>query len=128
LASSAPHAVSRAKKKESPITVIGAIVANLVIAVAKFVAAAFSGSSAMLAEGIHSVVDTGNEVLLLVGLRRSVKPADPCRVPGDETHPDRGPAHRGTRGRFGGVCAGGAALTCARVAERAATDSQLTGR
>jgi cation diffusion facilitator family transporter len=76
----APPSSSRAKKKENPITVIGAIVANLVIAVAKFVAAAFSGSSAMLAEGIHSVVDSGNEVLLLVGLRRSEKPAD-------RTHP-----------------------------------------
>jgi cation diffusion facilitator family transporter len=77
---SAPRSRSAPKPKERPITVIGAIVANLVIAVAKFVAAAFSGSSAMLAEGIHSVVDTGNEVLLLVGLRRSEQPAD-------RTHP-----------------------------------------
>jgi cation diffusion facilitator family transporter len=65
---------------EKPLTVIGAIVANLVIAVAKFLAAGVSGSSAMLAEGIHSLVDTGNEVLLLVGLRRS-------RHPPDATHP-----------------------------------------
>jgi len=67
-------------KKERPITVIGAIIANLVIAVAKFVAAGFSGSSAMLTEGIHSLVDTGNEVLLLIGLSRSQKRAD-------RTHP-----------------------------------------
>ena len=61
---------------ERPITVYGAITSNLVIAVAKFVAAAFTGSSAMLSEGIHSLADTGNEMLLLLGLRRSDKPAD----------------------------------------------------
>ncbi len=63
-------------KEERPITVIGAIAANLVIAVAKFWVAAISGSSAMLAEGIHSVVDTGNEALLLVGAKRSKKAPD----------------------------------------------------
>ncbi len=62
--------------EERPITVVGAIVANLVIAVAKFVAAAFSGSSAMMAEGFHSVIDTGNEALMLVGIKRSNKGAD----------------------------------------------------
>jgi cation diffusion facilitator family transporter len=61
---------------ERPITVYGAITANLVIAIAKFVAAFVTGSSAMLSEGIHSVVDTGNELLLLLGIRRSGRPAD----------------------------------------------------
>jgi cation diffusion facilitator family transporter len=53
-----------------------AILANLGIAVSKFAAAAFSGSSAMAAEGIHSVVDTGNELLLLLGNRRASRPPD----------------------------------------------------
>jgi len=52
------------------------MVANAIIAVAKFTAAAITGSSAMLSEGIHSVADTGNQALLLLGNRRSHKPAD----------------------------------------------------
>lgn len=61
---------------DTPIVVYGAIAANFIIAVAKFVAAAFTGSSAMLSEGIHSVADTGNQGLILLGLNRSKKPAD----------------------------------------------------
>jgi cation diffusion facilitator family transporter len=51
--------------------IIAALAANTAIAVAKFVAAAFTGSSSMLAEGIHSVADAGNQGLLLVGGKRA---------------------------------------------------------
>lgn len=56
--------------------IYAAILANLGIAAAKFIVAAITGSAAMLAEGIHSAVDTGNEFLLLVGERNSEKPPD----------------------------------------------------
>jgi|SRR6185369_15712178 len=61
---------------EKPITVYSAILANLVIATMKFVVSFITGSSAMLAEAIHSTADTGNELLLLLGFRRSKKPAN----------------------------------------------------
>ena len=60
---------------ESRIAVYGAIAANFGIALTKFAAAAISGSSAMVSEGIHSVVDAGNGALLLIGMRRSERAA-----------------------------------------------------
>lgn len=56
--------------------IYAALVGNALIAVAKFVMSAITGSSAMFSEGIHSVVDTGNQTLLLFGLRQAKKPPD----------------------------------------------------
>jgi len=64
----------------SKLVIWGAVIGNAVIAVSKFLAAGVTGSSAMLSEGIHSVVDTGNDLLMLLGISRS-------RLPPDVDHP-----------------------------------------
>lgn len=56
--------------------IFAALIGNSLVALTKFAAATLTGSSAMLSEGIHSLVDTGNQVLLLHGLRQARKPAD----------------------------------------------------
>lgn len=61
---------------ESRFVIYAALTGNTLIAASKLVAAAITGSSAMLSEGIHSLVDTGNQGLLLLGLRRAARPAD----------------------------------------------------
>lgn len=68
-------AISGSKK-----VIFAALIGNSLIAVAKFVASVFTGSSAMLSEAIHSLVDTGNQGLLLYGYKRA-------KIPADERHP-----------------------------------------
>jgi len=63
---------SRASKR----VIYAALVGNLLVASTKFVASGLTGSSAMASEAIHSLVDTGNEILLLYGLHRAAKPPD----------------------------------------------------
>ena len=65
----------------SRLVVYAALLGNLAVAVVKFIAAAVTGSSAMLSEGVHSLVDTGNEVLLLFGMRRAAQLAVEIRDP-----------------------------------------------
>ena len=63
-------------KAENNRVLIVALAANVGIAIAKFVAAAITGSSAMLTEGGHSLVDSTNQLLLMYGQKRAAKPAD----------------------------------------------------
>ncbi|HEX7970598.1 MAG TPA: cation diffusion facilitator family transporter [Stellaceae bacterium] len=73
-------AMASRPRTSSKKVIYAALLGNLVIAISKFGAAAFTGSAAMLSEAVHSLVDTGNEVLLLYGIRRAVRPPD-------EAHP-----------------------------------------
>src|SRR5258707_1118054 len=57
--------------------VYAALAGNVLVATTKFIAAAISGSSAMLTEAIHSSADCTNQILLLIGMRRGKLPPDP---------------------------------------------------
>jgi len=61
---------------ESTRVIIAALVGNALVATTKFAAALITGSSAMMSEAVHTVADTGNELLLLHGLRRAARPPD----------------------------------------------------
>jgi cation diffusion facilitator family transporter len=69
--------MSAVPRDESLTSVLAALAANLTIAAAKGIAAALTGSPALLAETLHTTADAGNEVLLWIALRRSERPADP---------------------------------------------------
>ena len=66
----------RASHIRENIVLYGALVANVGIAVAKFIAAGLTGSLSMLSEGVHSLVDSGNQILLLYGQAKAARPPD----------------------------------------------------
>src|SRR3982750_2459809 len=69
-------ALKRIERNESWRTIIIALAANVIIAIAKLVSGLISGSTALLAESAHSLADASNEVLLGISLRRAARPAD----------------------------------------------------
>src|SRR4051812_31387319 len=69
-------ALAGRKSSESVLTVLVALAANLLVAVAKSIAAVLTRSASLTAEAAHSWADTGNEVFLVVANRRAVRPAD----------------------------------------------------
>src|SRR5436190_4805876 len=73
-------AVRRAEQGESTRTIVIALLANIVIAIAKLIGGLVSGSTGMLAEAAHSAADSVNEIFLAIGLHRD-------RQPPDATHP-----------------------------------------
>ncbi|MDO4853916.1 MAG: cation diffusion facilitator family transporter [Coriobacteriia bacterium] len=64
------------QKGSSTIAVIAAICGNILVGIVKFIAAFITGSQAMISEGIHSIVDSGNGILVLFGIHQSKKPSD----------------------------------------------------
>src|SRR5204863_3932861 len=71
---------ARGPMEESRIAVLAALLGNLALAIVKGISAAVTGSAAMMAETFHSCADTGNQVLLFIGMRRAARPPD-------EVHP-----------------------------------------
>src|SRR5204863_436030 len=91
-------AMAAKTKSSSKFVLYAALAGNLLVALTKFGAAWWTGSSAMLSEGLHSLVDTGNQMLLLYGMRRSERPPDADREPVRHACARRGRGHR-HRGR-----------------------------